>query len=403
MRPPYCLQSPPESGGGALPPPSADAKAHSERLIAAIRSEMDVHGGALPFDRYMELALYAPGLGYYMAGSRKLGADGDFVTAPEISPLFGQCLARQCVQVLRGMADGDVLEFGAGSGALAQVLMQELARLECLPRRYLILEPSPELRERQQQAAQGLGPALASRFQWLEKMPDRLRGVVIANEVLDAMSVHRFVLQHAAVREVFVRWGGDRFEEFSGESVGSTLTAAVESLLEEGLGLSDGYSSEINLRVGPWLAVLGRALEAGVALLIDYGYPRREYYLAERTMGTLMCHYRHRAHPDPYRFVGLQDITAHVDFTALGRAGEDAGLVLAGYTTQANFLLSSGLDALLAESDPADVASHMDRVQGAKRLILPTEMGERFQVLALARDFDEPLLGFALRDLRSRL
>jgi SAM-dependent MidA family methyltransferase len=301
------------------------------------------------------------------------------------------------------MADGDVLEFGAGSGRLARVLVQEMARLEHLPRRYLILEPSPELRERQRQAVRRLGPVLASRFQWLDKMPDRLRGVVIANEVLDAMPVHRFVLRDGAVQEFFVRWNGGGFEEFSAVPEGSALIAAVERLREEGVKLRDGYSSEINLRVAPWLAVLGRTLESGVALLIDYGYPRREYYLTERTMGTLMCHYRHRAHSDPYRFVGLQDITAHVDFTAVARAGEAAGLTLAGYTSQANFLLSSGLETLLAASDPMDVKSHMDLVQGAKRLILPTEMGERFQVLALAREFSEPLLGFALRDLRSRL
>lgn len=403
MQLPNCLPSPQASGSDRLPPPSADAQLHSERLIAAIRGEMESHGGALPFDRYMEMTLYAPGLGYYMAGSRKLGAEGDFVTAPEISPLFGQCLARQCAQVLQGMADGDVLEFGAGSGSLALTLMQEMAGLERLPRRYLILEPSSELRERQQQAVQRLAPDLTARFQWLERLPERLRGVVIANEVLDAMPVNRFALQNGDVREVFVRWHGGRFEEFSAAPESAALTAAVERLLEQGLELGDGYRSEINLRVGPWLTALGRMLGAGVVLLIDYGYPYREYYLAERTMGTLMCYYRHRAHSDPFRFVGLQDITAHVDFTAVARAGKAAGLSLAGYTTQSNFLLASGLDELLAESDPADAPSHMDLVQGAKRLILPTEMGERFQVLALARDFDEPLLGFALRDLRGRL
>ncbi len=387
----------------ALPQPDADALAHSERLIDAIRREMDEHGGAVAFDRFMELVLYAPGLGYYMAGSRKLGEEGDFVTAPEISPLFGQCLARQCAQVLDGLQGGNILEFGAGSGALAGVILEELARLQRLPDRYLILEPSPELRQRQQQLVEGLAPELAARLQWLDRMPQRLRGVAIANEVLDAMPVHRFVMGGGAVRELFVRWNGSGFEEFAAPPESAGLAAAVRRLTGEPEQLDDGYLSELNLRAGPWIEALGGMIEAGVVLLIDYGYPRREFYLPERTMGTLMCHYRHRAHGDPYRLVGLQDITAYVDFSAVAEAGAAAGMSLGGYTSQANFLLSCGLEELLAESDPADVEAHMQRVQGAKQLILPSEMGERFQVMALTRDFTAPLLGFSLRDLRGRL
>ena len=403
MQPPSCFQLRCASSASTLPTPDADALAHSGRLVSVIRDEMEARGGALPFDRYMEMALYAPGLGYYMAGCRKLGAKGDFVTAPEISPLFGQSLARQCAQVLDGMVAGDILEFGAGSGSLALTLMQELERLGRLPRRYLILETSPELKQRQRQAAAELRPELAARFQWLDRMPERLCGLVIANEVLDAMPVHRFVLREGTVQEIFVGWNGSGFKEFSATPQSGALTDAVERLRAEGLPLGDGYSSEINLRAGPWLAELGRALEAGVVLLIDYGYPRREYFLAERSMGTLMCHYRHRAHPDPYHLVGLQDITAYVDFTAVAQAGEAAGLALAGYTTQASFLLGCGLDELLARSDPEQVETHMDLVQGAKRLILPTEMGERFKVLALARNPSGPLQGFSLRDLSGRL
>jgi SAM-dependent MidA family methyltransferase len=386
-----------------LPRPDADALAHSRCLTDAIRGEMEGHGGALAFDRFMELALYAPGLGYYMAGSRKLGAEGDFVTAPEVSPLFGQCLARQCAQVLDGLQGGDILEFGAGSGALARVILEELAHLQRLPRRYLILEPSPELQQRQQRLIEGLTPELAARVQWLDRLPQRLRGVAIANEVLDAMAVHRFVMRDGVVRELSVRWNGSGFEEFAASPESTGLAAAVHGLMEGGVQLCDGYLSELNLRAGPWITALGRMFEAGVAMLIGYGYPRSEYYLPERTMGTLMCHYRHRAHPDPYRFVGLQDITAYVDFSAVAEAGAAAGMSLAGYTTQANFLLACGLEELLADSDPADVEAHMQRVQGAKRLILPSEMGERFQVMALARDFAAPLLGFSLRDLRGRL
>jgi len=386
----------------ALPEPAAAALAHSERLTDLIRRELTEQGGAVPFDRFMELALYAPGLGYYVAGSRKLGAEGDFVTAPEISPLFGRCLARQCVQVLEGTGGGDILEFGAGSGALARVLLEELDRLECLPGRYLILEPSPELRGRQQELLAGLEPGLAQRVQWLDRPPQGLRGVVLANEVLDAMPVHRFRIDDGAVRELAVGWGDGGFVELAA-TASPALAAAVRGLQEQGFILDDGYLSEINLRAGPWVEALGECLEAGAALLIDYGYPRREYYLPERSMGTLMCHYRHRAHPDPYRLVGLQDITAYVDFTAVAEAGGTAGMELAGYTSQANFLLACGLEKLLAESDPNDVAAHFQLVQGVKRLILPGEMGERFQVMALARGLDEPLLGFSLRDFRARL
>ena len=385
-----------------LPPPDADALAHSGRLSGLIRREMAEQGGAIPFDRFMELALYAPGLGYYMAGSRKLGAEGDFVTAPEVSPLFGQCLARQCAQLLEGLPGGDVLEFGAGSGALARVLLEEMERLGRLPRRYLILEPSPELRQRQRRLLEGLAPELAARVEWLESLPAKLRGVAIANEVLDAMPAHRFRIDAGETREVFVRWEEGGFGEFAAPVRSAGLAEAVKQL-QETAALGDGYESEINLRAAPWLSALGGVLEAGAALLIDYGYPRREYYLPERGMGTLMCHYRHRAHPDPYRFVGLQDITAYVDFTAVAQAGGDAGLELAGYSSQANFLLACGLEELLAASDPHDVEAHMRLVQGSKRLLLPSEMGERFQVMALARGISEPLVGFSLRDLRGRL
>jgi SAM-dependent MidA family methyltransferase len=380
-----------------LPEPDPLAQAHSARLLDLIRGEIARWGGVLPFDRFMELALYAPGLGYYVAGNRKLGAEGDFVTAPEVSPLFGRCLARQCAQVLAALGGGDILEFGAGSGALAAVLLDELKLLDCPPRRYLILETSPELRERQQGALAG-----RAEVEWRERPPPVLRGVAIANEVLDAMPVHRFTLREGEMQGLGVGWDGVALVERTC-AASPDLKLAVAALQAAGYPLGEGYCSEVNLRAAPWIATLGEILEAGVALLIDYGYPGAEYYRAARSMGTLMCHYRHRAHPDPYRLVGLQDITAHVDFSRVAQAGTAAGLNLLGYATQAHFLLACGLDQLLAESDPEDTQSHLRLVQGAKYLVMPTEMGERFQVLALGRNVGEPLLGFTLRDLRGRL
>lgn len=386
----------------AFPEPDTEALTHSDRLVQVVRQAMADNGGFLSFDRFMELALYAPELGYYVAGSRKLGEEGDFITAPESSPLFGYCLARQCAQVLGRLGGGDVLEFGAGSGALALSMLEELDRLGSLPGRYRILELSPELKERQREKLAGLGSELSSRVEWIDAPPAGFRGAVVANEVVDAMPVHRFVIQGGELRELCVRWGDDGFEEFAGPVTSIGLAEAV-SALPQRQAFSEGYCSEINLRAGPWLQALGEAMDAGVAFLIDYGYPRAEYYLPERGMGTLMCHYRHRAHADPYRLLGLQDITAYVDFSALAHAGRAANLELAGYTSQVNFLLGCGLEELMARSDPSDTKAHMAMVQGAKRLIMPSEMGERFQVLAMQRGVDVPLIGFFLRDLRDRL
>jgi SAM-dependent MidA family methyltransferase len=395
--------NPTDPGARGLPAPDPAARAHSARLEAQIRSQMEAAGGRLPFDRFMDLALYAPGLGYYVAGSRKLGAEGDFVTAPELSPLFGACLARPCAQVLAELGGGDILELGAGSGALAVSLLEALAEVGSLPGRYLILEPSPELQERQREAVAGLDPALGARVQWLQELPRRLRGLVLANEVLDAMPVHRFQIWDGAIMEVYVSWDAEGFREWVGPPESPGLVAAVAELQAAGLAVDEGYGSELNLRLGPWLAALGQGLEAGALLLIDYGYPRPVYYLAERSMGTLMCHYRHRAHPDPYVLVGLQDITAHVDFSAQAGAGRAADLELLGYSTQAHFLLGCGLDELLSRTLTQDPFSRMRQLQQAKQLILPDAMGERFQAMALGRGLQQPLPGFQLRDLRGRL
>ena len=350
----------------------------------------------------MELALYAPGLGYYVAGAQKFGAEGDFVTAPEISPLFGRCIARQCREVLDVLGGGDVLELGAGSGALAADLLSALLANSGFSGRYLILEPSPELRARQRALLAERVPVLVDRICWLERLPEAFTGVVLANEVADAMPVHRFrIREDGSAGEVMVGPRGDRWEEQAADPVSPGLEGAVRALQSEGLAVTPGYGSEINLRLRPWIAALAGALRRGLVLVIDYGYPRREYYHPERSEGTLLCHHRHRAHGDPYRYIGLQDITANVDFTALAEAGAEAGLGVAGYTTQAHFLIGCGLDALLADAMEGD--GGVELILGAKQLVLPSAMGERFCVFALTKGIEGSWRGFSVRDLRGRL
>lgn len=388
-----------------LPPPTPEALALSLQLSDLIRARITAAGSALSFAHYMELALYAPGLGYYSAGSQKFGTSGDFITAPETSPLFARCLARQCQQVLTALGGGAILEFGAGSGVLAVELLLELERLDSLPTEYFILELSAELRARQQALLAQRAAHLLDRIRWLESLPAAgLRGVVLANEVLDAMPVQLFVRNAAAINERCVVWEEQGFT-WRDVPAGAPLALAVAGLqaaLPE--PLPDGYCSELNPALPGWVTSLAATLECGMALLIDYGYPRREYYLPERRAGTLMCHYRHRVHADPLILPGLQDITAHVDFSAVATASVAAGLTIAGYTTQAHFLLGSGLPELAAASNPQDLAAHLAVTDQIKTLTLPGEMGERFKVLALARGLEDlPLRGFALRDLRERL
>lgn len=384
-----------------LPAPSAHELESSAKLARVIREEIAAAGGALPFSRFMELCLYAPGMGYYSAGRRKFGAGGDFVTAPEISPLFGRSLATACAPLLTAMDASEILEFGAGSGRLAIDLLGELERLGCLPERYLILERSADLRLRQQQAIGKQLPQLLDRVAWIDSLPaSGFRGVMLANEVLDAMSVERF------------RWDGERAALFYVRSEADAFAWQLDSSTEtpdrlagclDGLDLAAGYESEINTSLQPWLQSVSESLQQGLVLLIDYGYPQHEYFHAQRSSGTLMCHYRHHAHTDPLLWPGLQDITAHVDFTAVAEAAVTAGLAVAGYTTQAWFLLDCGLEELLQQAGPTDSSAYLKAAQQAKTLLLPGEMGERFKCIALTRDVDMPLPGFRLQDQRARL
>jgi SAM-dependent MidA family methyltransferase len=391
-----------------LPLLNADERAHSERVVEHIREFMRDRGGVIGFDAWMRLALYAPGLGYYSAGATKLGSNGDFVTAPEISGLFSRCLARQCADVLH-FTGGDVLELGAGSGRMAADVLTELAVLDCLPERYFILEVSADLAERQRARLAGLPRELSARVQWLDRWPERvMRGVVLANEVLDAMPVERFVLRNRPdgidVRSLGVGLSKSTSGfEWRETSPTPELMHAVADIVEAlPTPLPDGYTSEVCLAFQPWIASLAAQLEEGVALLIDYGLPRAHLYHPDRAAGTLRCHFRHRAHDDPFINVGLQDITAWVDFTRVAEAADSAGLEVLGFASQAAFLIGAGMESLLTtEMQLAgdDVRAQTQLAQEARRLMLPGEMGEIFKVIALGRGYRSPLAGFSTQSL----
>jgi SAM-dependent MidA family methyltransferase len=386
-----------------LPEPSPEALALSAQLADLVCKEIAAAGGALPFSAYMERCLYAPGLGYYSAGSRKFGSAGDFVTAPELSPLFGRCLAQTCNTVLEQLHGGDILEFGAGSGALAVDVLGELERLGRLPGRYLILERSAELRARQQQRVAEQLPRLQERISWLDALPEPgFAGVLLANEVLDAMPAEVFQWTGARIEQFYVSCSAAGFDWHRQATQDDVLVAAVQGV-QQACELAAGYRSEVNLSIAPWLESVAGMLDRGLLLLSDYGYPRHEYYHPQRNEGTLMCHYRHRAHTDPLLWPGLQDITTHVDFTAVAEAGVAAGLDVSGFTSQAGFLLDCGLDKLLQASGPVGSASYIKAAQQVKQLTLPGEMGERFAFIGLAKAVHGPLPGFRMQDRRPRL
>jgi len=379
-----------------LPTPPAEALAHSERLAALIHGEIAANGGWIAFARYMELALYAPGLGYYTAGARKLGREGDFITAPEMTPLFGQTLARQAAEVLESGLD-EILEIGAGSGALAAALLAELERLNRLPRQYFILEVSPDLRERERDLLAATVPHLLERVVWLNQLPTLYAGLIIANEVLDAMPVHIFRTGASGVEEAGVTLNDNAFA-WAWRPAGPALCAAAQALQAPA-----GYQTEIQLVACGFVRSLAQAMARGVILLIDYGFPAHEYYHAERSEGTLMCHYRHRAHDDPFFLPGLQDITSHIDFSAVARAGAEAGLELLGYTGQAQFLINCGITDILLRTPPENTAAYLPLAAAAQRLLSPSEMGELFKVIAFGKGDDTPLMGFASGDRRGSL
>jgi SAM-dependent MidA family methyltransferase len=383
-----------------LPSLTADEERHSEAVVALIRSRMEAAGGWLSFADFMEMALYAPGLGYYSAGSVKLGAGGDFVTAPEISDLFSRCVARQCADVLAATG-GDILELGAGTGRMAACVLQSLAQIGVLPERYAILEVSGDLAERQRARLASLPEELRERVVWLDRLPaaGAMRGVILANEVLDALPVQRFVVRDGAARELGVGLTDGVFgwQVSPAEVVELAGVADADAVAE----LPDGYTSEVCTRVDPWIAGVGQCLAQGALLLFDYGLPRAHYYHPQRFDGTLRCYFKQRAHDNPFINIGVQDITAWVDFTRVADAAFAAGLEISGFVTQAAFLLGNGIEAMTMEVD--DVATRARVAGEARRLLMPGEMGESFKVMALCRDLDVPLRGFALQDLRRSL
>lgn len=372
-----------------FPEPGVDAVAHSKLVHDHIAQEIGRAGGWISFARYMELALYAPGFGYYYSDAPKFGDPGDFITAPELSRLFGRTLARQVAQILTE-TNGDVLEVGAGSGRLAVDLLEELNRLGCAPRRYLILEVSADLIERQRALIEETAAEWLDRVIWSESIPQGFRGVIIANEVLDALPAHRVVWHEGTIDERGVAVDNGRFAWRDRRLTSGELFEAANRLR-----LASGYVSEINLAARKLVTDSAAALDCGAMLFIDYGFAEGEYYHAQRSEGTLICHHRHRAHDDPFYLPGLQDITTHVDFSAIAEAARATGLAVAGFTSQARFLMNCGILDLLAEANADQPqAVYLQLARQARQLLDPVEMGELFKAIAFTSNLNRPLIGF---------
>jgi SAM-dependent MidA family methyltransferase len=383
-----------------LPPPSAAQREHSDRVVAHLVHVIAEAEGWISFADYMNAVLYAPGLGYYAAGAHKFGAAGDFVTAPELTPLFGRALAGQLAQVLAQVPGDDILEIGPGSGRLAAAVLTTLAEQNALPARYLLLEVSPDLRERQREHLAAQVGDLMPRVHWIDVLPGRWRGAVIANEVLDAVPAH-----------LVVRRGGEWFER--GVTIDTSAHLAfcdrplasglLRNMAQLRFPANGDYASEVNPTAEALVTSIGGRCDRGLMLLIDYGFPAAEYYHPQRDGGTLMAHYRHRALADPFIYPGLADMTAHVDFSAIARAGVAAGMTVAGFATQAHFLVNCGvLDALARCGDPRS-AAYLRAANAVQKLTSPAEMGELFKVLALTRALDVELIGFRGGDRGHRL
>ena len=388
-----------------LPTPGADELAHSERLLERIRGLIR-DSGPMPFWQFMEQALYAPGLGYYSAGRTKFGAAGDFVTAPELGDLFAETLAETLAPVLGSGPDRAFIEVGGGSGRFAAAALAEWERLDALPSRYLILERSAELRERQQATLATTVPGLLDRVAWLDRPPEQpWHGVLFANEVIDALPVHRFLKRKGELCECCVAIDARGELQWVDGPADAMLRAAVAHIESDlGVGFAERYQSELLPQLPFWIDAILGTLETGMAVFVDYGYPRREYYLPERSQGTLTCHYRHRAHDQVLLWPGLQDLTAWVDFTALAEAGTRIRLPLAGFNSQAQFLLAAGLlPRAQAAIEGKGVADGYALAQEVKELTLPGAMGERFKVMSFARGIDHVPAAFTAFDQRHRL
>jgi len=381
-----------------LPEPSEQELERSRQLTALIKNEIEASGGTIDFSRFMELALYAPGLGYYSSVQQKFGESGDFITAPELSPWFAVCLGRQIASVLQQIPGADLLEAGAGTGVLAAGLLKHLEGVHALPEHYFILELSAELRQRQRQTLEAQVPQLVERVVWLNALPEiGFRGIVVANELLDAMPVQRFRVTSNGIKQLGVNWHNGVFHYQETDASNEIVTRI------QPLALPVGITSEINFSAEAWIRSMAERLASGLILIIDYGYPGHEFYLPERRQGTLLCHYKHRAHDNPFLHVGLQDITSHIDFSAIAEAAFESGMSVMGYTSQAAFLMATGLSDIAAESNPENIQAHLTLTNQIKKLTLPSEMGEIFKVMALGKQLDQVLEGFSLQDRRGRL
>lgn len=383
-----------------LPAPDPIAQQHSEQLLMLIKQKTALANGKISFADYMQLCLYTPGLGYYSAGSHKLGVKGDFTTAPEISDLFSRTLAHHIKDVFQQIQQPNILEFGAGSGKMAIDILQELERIHNLPEHYYIIEASADLRQRQQQAVKTTIAHLADMVIWLDTVPDNFTGVILANEVCDAMPVHCLQFKNGKVRERYIEEYDSELRWCDGELSQPQLAqqaAEIQPLIGD-----DDYITEINLAAPAWLASLADSLQQGAIFIIDYGYPKTNYYHPQRSSGTLMCYYQHQGHDNPLILQGLQDITAHLDFTALAQTAIDNDLEVSGFQTQADFLLAGGITELLAPNDSSDEFL-LQQANEIKRLTLPTAMGEVFNVLSLTRNLEELLPRLQLGDRRYSL
>lgn len=381
-----------------VPAPDTTETQVSNQLVRKICGAAKGLPDGLPFADFMRMALYDPELGYYSAGKHKFGEGGDFVTAPEMGSAFAYCIADQLEQILQDLGGGSILEAGAGRGILAADILLELEHRDCLPENYLILELAHGLRTIQRETLEQKTPHLLGRVQWLDRLPEHLEGVVLGNELLDAMPMVLFEIQQQepVAINIVCKDGAPAFQ------VGGQLPEKIIERLRE-VDLPTGYRSEINQQAEAWIASVADCLERGVMLLIDYGFPRAEYFHPQRKTGTLMCHYRHHNHGDPLSLIGLQDITAHVDFTAMAEAAVDNGLEVLGYTSQAAFLVASGMEQLMASSNPENAADHLALTNQINKLTHPAEMGELFKVIALGKGIEQPLKGFVLQDRRHRL
>lgn len=387
----------PSTAPATLPAPSPEATEHSARLIEYIRHDIAENGGWISFARYMERALYAPGLGYYTAGAHKFGEAGDFITAPELSPLFGRTLARQVAEIMTNSSP-HILELGAGSGKLASDMLAELERLGSLPDSYAILEVSAGLRARQQALMHERLPHLLDRMHWLDTLPEKFSGAIVSNEVLDALPVHLVHWRDSAITERGVGMSDNNL-------IWQERAISDAALLDvaQKIKVPDDYVSEIGLAARGLINTLAQRLEQGAMLFIDYGFGAREFYHPQRSSGTLMCHYRHHAHDDPFFLPGLQDITAHVNFTDIAECGIDADMELMGYTNQAFFLINCGITALLQDTTPENLRDYLPLSAQLQKLTSPAEMGELFKVIALGKNLATPLCGFARGDLTRSL